>query len=76
MTTRINMSRRFYVHSMLQCFLTYSHFELFHHLYNAYCSSFRKYTPELCDRPTAPLELKIRMLRAEVLGAVLYGYVT
>ena len=31
------------------------------------CCSFRKYTPELYDRSRAPLELKIRMLRAEVL---------
>ena len=34
--------------------------------------SFRKYTLELYDRPSAPLELKIRMLRAEVL---VYGCV-
>ena len=33
---------------------------------NAWCSS-RKYTLELYDRPSAPLELKIWMLRAEVL---------
>ena len=33
---------------------------------NAWCS-FRKYTLELYDRPSAPLEHKIRMLRAEVL---------
>ena len=32
---------------------------------NAWCS-FGKYTLELYDRPSAPLELKIRMLRAEV----------
>ena len=38
--------------------------------------SFRKYTLELYDRPSAPLELKIRMLRAEVLETMLYGYVT
>ena len=38
--------------------------------------SFRKYTLELYDRPTAPLELKIRMLRAEVLETMLYGCVT
>ena len=31
--------------------------------------SFRKYTLELYDRPSAPLELKIRMLRAEALEA-------
>ena len=42
---------------------------------NAWCS-FRKYTVELYDQPSAPLELQIRMLRAEVLGAVLYGCVT
>ena len=38
--------------------------------------SFRKCTLELYDRPSAPLELKIRMLRAEVLEAMLYGCVT
>ena len=38
--------------------------------------SFRKYTLELYDRPSAPLELKIRMLRAEVLETMLYGRVT
>ena len=42
---------------------------------NAWCS-FRKYTLELYDRPSAPLELKIRMRRAEVLETVLYGCVT
>ena len=42
---------------------------------NAWCS-FRKYTLELYDQPSAPLELKIRMLRAEVLEAILYGCVT
>ena len=42
---------------------------------NAWCS-FRKYPLELCDRPSALLELKIRMLRAEVLETILYGYVT
>ena len=42
---------------------------------NAWCS-FRKYTLELCDRPSAPLELKIWMLRAEVLETMLYGCVT
>ena len=41
---------------------------------NAWCS-FRKYTLELYDRPSAPLELKIRMLRAEVLETMLYGCV-
>ena len=38
---------------------------------NAWCS-FRKYTLELYNRPSAPLELKIRMLRAEVLETMLY----
>ena len=33
-------------------------------------------TLELYDRPSAPLELKIRMLTAEVLEALLYGCVT
>ena len=42
---------------------------------NAWCS-FRKYTLELYDRPSAPLELKIRMLRAKVLETMIYGCVT
>ena len=42
---------------------------------NAWCS-FREYTLELYDRPSAPLELKIRMLIAEVLETMLYGCVT
>ena len=42
---------------------------------NAWCS-FRKYTLELHDRPSAPLELKIQMLKAEVLETMLYGCVT
>ena len=42
---------------------------------NAWCS-FRKYTFELYDRPSAPLELKIRTLRTEVLETILYGWVT
>ena len=42
---------------------------------NAWCS-FRKHTLELYDRPSAPLELKTRMLRAEVLETMLYGCVT
>ena len=42
---------------------------------NAWCS-FRKYTLELYDRPSAPREPKIRMLRAEVLETMLYGCVT
>ena len=42
---------------------------------NAWCS-FRKYSRELYDRPSAPLELKIRVLKAEVLESMLYGCVT
>ena len=42
---------------------------------NARCS-FRKRILELYDRPSAPLEFKIRMLRAEVLETKLYGCVT
>ena len=42
---------------------------------NTWCS-FRKYTPEPYERPSAPLELKLRMLRAEVLEGTLYGCVT
>ena len=38
--------------------------------------SLRKYTLKLYDRPSAPLELKIRMLRADVLETMLYGCVT
>ena len=41
---------------------------------NTWCS-FRKYTLELYDRPSAPLELKIRMLRAGVLETMMYGCV-
>ena len=37
---------------------------------NAWCS-FRKYSLELYDRPSAPLELKIRMLKADVLETML-----
>ena len=44
-------------------------------IHNAWCS-FPKYTLELYDRPSAPLELKVRMLRAEVLETMLYGCVT
>ena len=40
-------------------------------IHNA-CCSFRKYTLELYDRPSAPLELKTRMLRAEVLETGCY----
>ena len=42
---------------------------------DAWCS-FRKHTLELYDRPSAPLELKIRMLKAEVLETILYGCLT
>ena len=42
---------------------------------NAWCS-FRKYILELYDRPSAPLELKLWMLRAEILETMLYGCVT
>ena len=42
---------------------------------NAWCS-FRKYTIEPYDRPSAPLELKTRMLRAEVLETMLCGCIT
>ena len=49
--------------------------EVIRRIRDASCS-FRKYTLELYDRPSAPLELKIRMLRAEVLETMLYGCVT
>ena len=42
---------------------------------NARCS-FRKYTLELYDRPSVPLELKFPMLTAEVLETMLYRCVT
>ena len=42
---------------------------------NAWCS-LRKYTLKLYDRPSAPLELKISMPRAEVLETMLYGCAT
>ena len=42
---------------------------------NAWCS-FGKYTLELYDRPSTPLELKIRMLRVELHATMLYGCVT
>ena len=42
---------------------------------NTWCS-FRKHSLELYDRPSAPLKLKIQMLRAEVLETMLYGCVT
>ena len=42
---------------------------------NAWCS-FRKYTLKLYDRPSAPLELKIRMRRAELVETMLYDIAT
>ena len=42
---------------------------------DAWCS-FRKYTLELFDGPNASLELKVRMLRAEILETMMYGCVT
>ena len=42
---------------------------------NAWCN-FRKYTLELYHRPSAPLELRIRMLRAEVLKTMMQCCVT
>ena len=42
---------------------------------NAWCS-FRKYTLELYDRQSAPLELKILMLSAQILETILCGCVT
>ena len=42
---------------------------------NVWCN-FRKYTLELYDRASVPLELKIRMLRVEVHETTLYDYVT
>ena len=38
--------------------------------------SFREYTPELYNRPSASLELNIWMLRDEVLETRLYGCIT
>ena len=49
--------------------------EVDRHIRNAWCS-LRKYALELYDRPSAPLELKIRMLRVEVLETMLYGCAT
>ena len=48
--------------------------EVDRYMRKAWCS-FRKYTLELYDRPSALLELKLRMLRAEVLETMLYGCV-
>ena len=48
--------------------------EIDRRIHNAWCS-FRKDTLELYDRSSAPLELKIRTLRAEVLETMLYDCV-
>ena len=37
---------------------------------------FKRFGPELYDRTTAPLSLKVRMLKAEVIETLLYGCVT
>ena len=37
---------------------------------------FKRFGPELYDKTTAPLSLKVRMLKAEVIGTLLYGCVT
>ena len=49
--------------------------EINRRVHNAW-RSFWKCTLELYDRPSAPLGLKIQMLRAEVLETVLYGCIT
>ena len=36
----------------------------------------KRFAPELYDRTTAPLSLKVRMLKAEVIETLLYGCVT
>ena len=48
--------------------------EVDRYIRNAWCS-FRKYTLELYDRPSVPLELITRKLRAGVLETMLYGCV-
>ena len=45
------------------------------HKRSAWCS-FQKHILELYDQPSAPVELKMLMLRAEVLETVVYGCVT
>ena len=37
---------------------------------------FKRFGPELYDRKTAPLSLKVRMLKANVIETLLYGCVT
>ena len=49
--------------------------EIDRRIYNAWCS-FRKYTLEPYDRPSALLELKTQMIRAELLETMLYGCIT
>ena len=44
-------------------------------IHNALCS-FGKHNLELYGRPSAPLELKVRALRAEVLKTMVYGCIT
>ena len=41
----------------------------------AWCS-YKKYATELFDRPTAPWHLKVRLLKAEAMEALLYGCMT
>ena len=36
----------------------------------------KKYTVQLSDRPTVPLDLKARMVKSEAVEALLYGSVT
>ena len=70
--------RRLVIYPNLQCQVTVDNADLpsevTRRIRNEWCS-FRKYTLELCDRPSAPLELKIRMLRTEVLETMLYDCV-
>ena len=37
---------------------------------------FQRYNMEICDRPCMRLRLKVRLLRAEVIKALLYGCMT
>ena len=37
---------------------------------------FKQFGPELHDRKTAPISLEVRMLKAEVIEILLYGFVT
>ena len=50
-------------------------FEVDRRVRNAWCS-FQNYTLEQYNRPSAPLELKLWMLRAKVLDTILYSCVT